>query len=176
MSDASKGLDRLYNFLLKLNTTSTKKNETVFSIIENCTMEFRDAFSQAMDDDFNSARALGYLFDYSKKINGILNKNKSIIPEDAAMIVKEQFKNVGGVFGLFAYSPEDWFKLRGQGSKFEEENQTFSLDEIERLIKLREGAREKKDYELADKIRDELEDLGVLVEDSSNGTIWKIMK
>ena len=176
MSDASKGLDRLYNFLLKLNTTSSEKNQEVFSLIENYTLEFRDSFSEAMDDDFNSARALGYLFDYSKKINGILNNVKSIIPEDAALIVKDQFKLVGGVLGLFGHLPEDWFKLRTNSSKFGEENLELNLEEIEKLIKSRDQARNNKDFKLADEIRNKLGDSGILVEDSSHGTIWKIMK
>lgn len=176
MSDASKGLDRLYNFLLKLNTTSSEKNQEVLSLIENCTMEFKDSFSKAMDDDFNSARALGYLFDYSKKINGILNNAELIIPEDAASIVKDQFKLVGEVLGLFGHLPEDWFKLRTNASKLGEENPELNLEEIEELIKSRDQARINKDFKLADEIRNKLGDLGVLVEDSSNGTIWKVMK
>jgi cysteinyl-tRNA synthetase len=153
-----------------------EKNQEVFSLIENYTVEFRDSFSEAMDDDFNSARALGYLFDYLKKINGILNNTELIIPEDAASIVKEQFKLVGEVLGLFGHLPEDWFKLRTNASKFGEENLELNLEEIEKLIKLRDQARNNKNFKLADEIRNKLGDSGILVEDSSHGTIWKIMK
>ncbi len=176
MSDASKGLDRLYNLFLKLNTTSKKKDQELFSLIKKCTTEFRELFSEAMDDDFNSARALGYFFDFSKKINAILNDKKIIIPEDAALLVKEQFKVVEQVLGILCHNPEEWFKLRLNRDQFEKENKELKSEEIEKLILLRNEARNNKDYELADKIRHQLGDSGILVEDSSDGTIWKIIR
>jgi len=176
MSDASKGLDRLYNLFLKLNTTSKKKDQELFSLIKKCTTEFRELFSEAMDDDFNSARALGYFFDFSKKINAILNDKKIIIPEDAALLVKEQFKVVEQVLGILCHNPEEWFKLRLNRDQFEKENKELKSEEIEKLILLRNEARNNKDYELADKIRHQLGDSGILVEDNSDGTIWKIIR
>ena len=176
MSDASKGLDRLYNLLLKLNTTSKKKDQELFSLIKKCTTEFKELFSEAMDDDFNSARALGYFFDYSKKINAILNDKKIIIPEDAALLVKEQFKVVEQVLGILSHNPEEWFKLRLNRDQFGKDDKELKTEEIEKLILLRNEARNNKDYELADKIRHQLGDSGILVEDSSDGTIWKIIR
>jgi len=176
MSDASKGLDRLYNLLLKLNTTSNEKNEDLFSLVEKYTKDFGELFREAMNDDFNTARALGYFFDYSKKINAILNNEKKIVSEDAALLVKEQFRIVGEVLGLFSHKPDEWFKLRKNVDLSADEDRGLTPEEIERLIEVRNQARNDKDYELADKIRDELGDSGILVEDSSDGTIWKIIR
>ena len=176
MSDASKGLDRLYNLLLKLNTTSKKKDQELFSLIKKCTTEFRELFSEAMDDDFNSARALGYFFDYSKKINAILNDKEILITEDAALLVKEQFEVIEQVLGILSHNPEEWFKLRLNRDQFGKEDTELKPEEIEKLILLRNEARNNKDYELADKIRHQLGDSGISVEDSSDGTIWKIIR
>ena len=175
MSDASKGLDRLYNLLLKLNNTSNEENGDLIPI-EKCTKEFEELFCEAMDDDFNSARALGYFFDYSKKINAILNDTKNIVSEDAASLIKRQFKIVGEVLGLFSHEPDEWFKLRSSGGLSRDEDKVLVPEEIEELIKLRNQARSDQDYKLADKIRNQLGDSGILVEDSSDGTIWKIIR
>ena len=96
--------------------------------------------------------------------------------EDAALLVKEQFEVIEQVLGILSHNPEEWFKLRLNRDQFGKEDTELKPEEIEKLILLRNEARNNKDYELADKIRHQLGDSGISVEDSSDGTIWKIIR
>jgi cysteinyl-tRNA synthetase len=106
----------------------------------------KHGFVSAMDDDLNISAALASIFNTIKQIN-ILILKKMIGKDDASKII-DAFRNIDSVLGIFNFGDES------------------SNPEILRLIEERNKAREEKNWELADKIRNQLESLGVTVKDS----------
>jgi cysteinyl-tRNA synthetase len=106
-------------------------------------------FHEAMDDDFNSARAIGHLFDLSRAVNRGLDEGAGAEASRAARALLE----LGGVLGLFWKAPggADW------------------PAEVLALVAARETARKAKDWKESDRLRDALKALGAVVEDSAGG-------
>jgi cysteinyl-tRNA synthetase len=115
----------------------------------------RKGFMECMDDDFNTAGALGKLFDIVRAINQAKDAGVSaeIITEGQNLL-----KELMGVFGLRAERPEKG----GQAAPY-----------IQLLIDLRRELREQKLWALSDQIRTRLGEIGVLLEDSKDGTTWR---
>lgn len=182
MLEARKGLDRLYNSILRLRQNAPGGAEDLKPKMEEVAGRFRERFGAAMDDDFNTAMALGHLFDFMRESNAVLQEGGWRIPGEAARPALDAYKEAGEVLGLFGLEPEEWFRLpqRGEAQAVgaEEGDEELSngdlLDrDIEALISQRGEAREQKDFSEADRIRDELAALGILLEDGPSGTIWK---
>jgi cysteinyl-tRNA synthetase len=126
-----------------------------------------DAFQEEMDDDFNSPKALALIFDEVRALNRLLdeNKNGAVGARTAAL------KTMCEMLGLLQYSPEGFFNrkknrwLRREG---------LTGEQIERWIAERNQARKEKNWQEADRIRQQLLEKGVLVEDTPGGTEWKV--
>ena len=115
----------------------------------------RNGFSECMDDDFNTAGALGHLFDLVRAINQAKDAGVAgeIIAEGQRLL-----SEIMTVLGLHPQRPE----VGGEAAPF-----------IHLLIDLRREMRQQKLWALADKIRNDLAELGVLLEDSKDGTTWR---
>ncbi|MDO5014680.1 MAG: cysteine--tRNA ligase [Clostridia bacterium] len=151
-------LDRLYNCKNNLEFEIKKSDgENELENYKNELEKFRQQFITAMDDDLNTADALAAIFDLTKYINtNILEKGlKRQILEDSL----ELFVELNDVLG-FLYERR--------------EQTTIDGEEIERLIAERQKARAEKNYELADKIRDELSERGIELKDTKDGVKWAI--
>jgi len=109
-------------------------------------------FKAAMDDDFNTAEAMAVLFDLANEAN----KDKSA--NTIALL-----KNLGAVLGLLQQDADVFMQGKGVGD---------DLD-IQALIKARIEAKSAKNFAEADRIRAELTDVGILLEDTPQGTIWR---
>ena len=112
-------------------------------------------FTEAMDNDFNSAGAVAALFELSKFIN-TARDNGAITDQLAA--AQKTFRELAGVLGL---------KLEEKKGSSEKEA------EVETLIAERTEARKQKNWKRSDEIRDQLKAMGVTIEDSKDGTTWK---
>jgi len=108
-----------------------------------------------MDEDFNTAGALGQIFDLARMINQA-RSNGATDPEMAA--AQQTFKELTGVLGL---------QLTGK-----EKGETKADAFIELLLELRQELRKQKNYALSDRIRDELAALDVVIEDTPGGSSW----
>ena len=123
-------------------------------------------FQEAMDDDFNTALAIGYMFTLSKEINvyanNVINKGAEY---DAVHFRKlmDVYGEMAGIIGIFE-SSLDMPVSDGDG---------ISPAEIEALIEERAEAKKAKNWARADEIRDSLKEQGILLEDSAAGTKWK---
>jgi len=121
---------------------------------------FRAAFTQAMDDDFNTPRAIAVLFDLAREIHQILDRGEAM-SSSALAEVKSLFDQLSGeVLGL---------DLTGGGVG----QGALEAELIDLLISLRQEIRTRKLWELSDSIRDRLGELGVSLEDTREGTTWR---
>lgn len=164
---AKNNLERLYNTLENIRVAMSKAeisfrwDEPEFRAYE-AIRDARRKFYEAMDDDFNTAEALKAVFEASNAINRYLTEVER--PKESILRKAwEFFKDVGEVFGLF----EDYFKEQKSGN----EEELINL-----LVEVRAQLRKERKFDLADKIRDELRKLGIQLEDTPQGTVWKRIK
>ena len=147
---AQSALKRLYNAINGLN----KKVDDVSPIDTN----FEERFNSALNDDFNTPMALSILFEIAKQINIERTNNPN-----KASALSIQLVELGNYLGILEYDADEYLK---QGSELSE-------SDISKKIEQREEARSSKDFAMSDQIRDELFELGIILEDSVNGTTWR---
>lgn len=158
---AEKGIEKIQNTFERLNDELKKD---ILPQIENDFnfKQWYEKFEQAMDDDFNTSSAVAVLFDLSREINKIIsdgNYNKQFVLDSLEFFNK----TAEGVFGLIRTD------IPSSSSSIEDEL-------IQILIKIRNEAKQNKNYTLSDKIRDELKEIGVILQDSKTGTTYKRTK
>ena len=120
--------------------------------------DYEKRFNKALDDDFNTPIALSILFEIAKHAN-----TERKIDKDQAGALSELLKKLGSHIGIMQHDADDYLK-RGI---------ELSDAKIDEKIRQRESARASKDFEMSDQIRDELLALGIILEDSINGTTWR---
>ena len=147
---AQSALKRLYNAINGLN----KKVDDLTLIDTN----FEERFNSALNDDFNTPMALSILFEIAKQINIERTNNPN-----KASALSIQLVELGNYLGILEYDADEYLK---QGSELSE-------SDISKKIEQREEARISKDFAMSDQIRDELFELGIILEDSVNGTTWR---
>jgi cysteinyl-tRNA synthetase len=172
--DASgQGLERLKNSIELLEgaiqkhlSEELKENDSDFQAKLS---ELKKRFNQAMDDDFNTALAIGIFFEAVKEVNMLLNQNTVFDKTDLIRAI-ELYAYFNNVLGLFKTDPDGKFILE------EKQHTGDSLVQslIELLLKVRQEARTKKDWSTADRIRNGLNEMGILIEDTPDGARWKI--
>jgi len=130
-----------------------------------------EEFVAAMDDDFNAPDALGTLFILARDVNSYLKDRTqlSLDEMDALDAVKKTIIDLGAALGLTFRGFRTEQTDAGTGI-------VVSTEEIESMIKMRNQAREAKDWAEADRIRDELAALGVTIEDTATGTKYRVGK
>jgi cysteinyl-tRNA synthetase len=169
MDEARSGLDKIYAFL--------ERAEEKIGLISDQDVETGDCwqrFSEAMDDDFNSARGLGILFDTVRRTNRLLDQHQDNLSQKIKKTIqsnRSDILKIGNVLGILTEPPKVYFdKKRFQGL----EQKSIDQDVIDKMVKEREEARKTKDWEKADQIRKQLDDMNIIIEDRPDGTIWKI--
>lgn len=170
---AGQGLERLKNSIELLEeaiqkhlSEEIKDNDSDF---QTRLSELKKRFNQAMDDDFNTALAIGIFFEAAKEVNTFLNQNTVLDKADLVKI-NELYTYFNNVLGLFKTDTEGKFVLEGKPRADDSLIQPL----IELLLKVRQDARTKKDWSTADRIRNGLNELGIIIEDTPDGARWKI--
>ncbi len=131
---------------------------------------FHEQFVAAMDDDLNTARALGVLFDEAREINRLLDAGAA----DAALGEHQAaFRRLGGVLGVLRHPARSYLEA-GKGKHLAAEG--LDVAAIERLIAERAAARKARDFKRGDAIRDELLARGVVLKDGAEGTTWTVVQ
>ncbi|MCB2227636.1 MAG: cysteine--tRNA ligase [Desulfarculaceae bacterium] len=189
LKEAGQGLERLYialreaappeDKMLKQRLTRPSELEWMAQIDAHAA-----EFEAAMDDDFNTPRALGALFSLAKTTNKLaaepepapdkpmLGKGgmKPASAKEALLgLAAARLRNLGGRLGILAEDPMEFLQSSAPAA-----GEGPDPDQIEALIAQRTQARKDKDFAAADRIRDELTDMGVLLEDGPEGTRWRL--
>ncbi|MBV9792018.1 MAG: cysteine--tRNA ligase [Chloroflexi bacterium] len=154
VAENERKLERLMSALRPSNGTTS--DGAAVESLTGAIAEARQKFEAAMDNDFNGAGATAALFDMVKAINTARDAGVGGQPFTEA---QARFREIAGVLGL---------ELKEQARGGEEAGPFIEL-----LIKLRADLRKAKQYALADQVRNELTALGVILEDSAQGTTWR---
>lgn len=168
---AQEHLYYFYNTLKKLK--GNKKND-VNKIDYKIINDFEDKFIQAMDDDFNTTIVISELFNIFKYINtqlGIINKENKVYIYSTLNKLVQKIKQLYNIIGLFTHDEDEYIENYKNKMII---NLGISKDEIDKKINLRYEYKKNKDFENADKIRKELLDKGIVLNDTREGTVWSI--
>lgn len=160
---AERGLTRLHATVKLVRDRLDQASEgAVDEGVQKMLEEFRTRFIEAMDDDFNTAIAIGVLFDLNKAVNTRLNEGK-LPSKETLSLIDATYRDLGeSVLGII---PND---LRAEAGG----DLVDGLLTV--LISMRQNARAQRDWQTADFIRDQLVEIGVVLEDRPDGTIWKL--
>lgn len=136
--------------------------------------ELKDAWRQAMDDDLNTALALGHIFSCARLVNRLLEDKKLRSCAEAGLIMEgflERARHWQAELGLFGRDPEEFLQeLRDLRAR----RMHIDLNWMHEILQAREEARKRKDYEASDKYRQELLEKGISVRDAPTGQEWDI--
>ena len=164
LKEAERALDRIYRALAAAG--ELPESPASFEQAPEEVLVFRKKFQAALDEDLNTAKALGVVFDLVRALN------RAAIARDSAWAAagREALRLMGGELGLWQRPPEDFFKTLSCGSQATESE----LAGIKALVLARDEARRAKNWAEADRLRDELLVRGVALEDKPGGaTDWK---
>ncbi|MGE5846965.1 MAG: cysteine--tRNA ligase [Ignavibacteria bacterium] len=164
LNAAKKGLEKLNNLIEKVEEQLNEGNGTGFVPDFDFSKYYQD-FEDSMDDDFNSPQAAAVIFDFIKDANKIISEHDNI-GKEFYLKVKEFFRRTAeNVLGIIDFSSTG---RKGDGA--------LENNLIELLIRLRNEAKKEKNFRLSDQIRDELNKLGIQLQDSKDRTIFKVKK
>ena len=155
IKSAANGLDRLYNvknnmeFLLK-NAKASELNKNV----EKKVKKHKQDFIKMMDDDFNTANGIAAIFELTKDLNKLLDNSSSKETIEYSLKIFNELTDVLGIV----------------------KQQEINDEEIQEMIDKRQMARKNKNYQLADEIRDKLEEKGIELMDTPEGVKWRKKK
>jgi cysteinyl-tRNA synthetase len=165
MQAAASGWERLYNVVRLLrqtmnNAPETDEGNSFLSRLDKAKADFKEV----MDDDFNTPKAIAVLQDLTRDVNTLINSDVKV-GRSLLETINQTYSELGGqVLGLI---PEKESAASGDSQR--------EAGLIELLIDLRARARLNKNYAESDRIRDELNKLGVTLEDRADGTVWRVV-
>ncbi len=162
LAEAEKGLVRIYATLARADEAIGDGTMRVSA--DSC---FVSRFREAMDDDCNTPRALGVIFDVVRHMNRDLDAG--LMAE--AAILRAEIEKMGEVLGLFQEPPAQFLACQKQIGLAEV---SLTPEAIEALIDERAAARKEKNFQRADEIRARLAEQGVLLKDGPTGTTWAV--
>jgi len=182
LEEAGKALEKIVttlkniDFLIKHDACSgeieeeKESDKRIALRLESYIEDVENSFRESMDDDFNTAKAIGDIFEFIKNINSIIQKSDfkaSPSIKKNLSSASDKVKELGMVLGL------NFSKEILKMTEDVEAEIKITKDEIENKIKEREVARKAGDYKKADDIRNYLYGKGIILEDRKEGTIWK---
>jgi cysteinyl-tRNA synthetase len=176
MVEASASLDKIYSLLERVASGFDQWPPVIPGKQEQIPADSATGlwqrFCEAMDDDFNTARGMGLLFEAVRDLNRQIDAKATAAacrsPEGFARI--NDMLRIGQTLGIMAESPEQYFQQRKQAVL---ESRRIDPEWIQARIRERVDARKSRDFARADQIRDELKACNIILEDRPEGTIWK---
>ena len=151
LNNARAALQRLYAALLDADAVDVPGGT-----------EYQQRFETALCDDFNTAEAVAVLFDLAREVN----RAKSDASDERHGLAS-LLRHLGGIIGLLQSDPEEYLKSQAGRAG------GLSDEEVDALVEQRWQARRQKDWAAADRIRDQLTEAGIEIEDAADGTRWR---
>jgi len=148
--EAQRALDRLY--------TAMDQLELQYVSLEG---PYLDRFNSAMDDDFNTREAISVLFEMAREVNRLKRDT-----DPQAAVLASQMRGLGNILGLLELDPQAY--LRGEAGESD-----LADANVDALVVQRQQAKSDRNFALSDQIRDQLKVVGIVLEDSKEGTVWK---
>lgn len=169
LTEAGRSLDRLRNAVESLRGLETQSKGAASSeagLLKAAAVKAENDFNAAMDDDFNSALAISVMFGLAKEINiyhGAVVSGKIPCDSEAVIQARDIYFGMADVLGILVNERSG--KMDGADELVD---QLMGI-----IIEIRQEARKKKDWATADKIRDSLSAINIIIEDSPQGARWK---
>ncbi|MGV8844158.1 MAG: cysteine--tRNA ligase [Pseudomonas sp.] len=154
LKEAKAALERFYQALRGLPVVA-------LDVADSVGADYVARFTQAMDDDFNTPQACAVLFDMVREINRLRGSEPS-----AAAALAARLKGLGGLLGVLQLEPDAFLQSSAEGQ--------VDAAAVEALIAARLQARSEKNWAEADRLRDQLSALGVVLDDGKGGTTWRL--
>jgi cysteinyl-tRNA synthetase len=184
VTEAERGVEKLYGTLAAINERVLENPEVhvAETVLRDQDPELHDlvgglagAFEEAMNNDFNTAQAIGHLFTLQRRLARFLDQfgqkklkgGNAILAQRGAAKLQEYAQ----VLGLLTRAPQVFFD---EQRKLKLKTTGMTEAEVEQLIELRQQARRAKDFAESDRIRNELEEKRILLEDTPQGTRWRV--
>ena len=189
LEESKKALDKVVNtvqnldFLLKKNkniSESLLTDDLILKVqsykekVSEIRLSMVTGFKSQMDDDFNSAGAIGVLFDSVRRVNSIIQSPDFLFDKELLNYLEAFYNDFLNLYHVLGINLEKELNKRQAG--FDKAKPELSSAEIEALVSLRDEARKAKDFKKADEIRNKLLKAGIVLEDRKEGTFWKIQK
>jgi len=177
MDEAERAQHRVYSALFEAEKALTREKWKKTPLPPELAEEWAalpKAFDAALDDDINTAQALGQVFAQVRLVNRLL-EDKGLRAGEAARTLLGEFLERARVWsqrlGLFGQSPQAFLNdLRAQRAR----RRRIDVPRVEELLLKRQEARAAKDFALSDSLRQEILDLGVSVRDTPDGQVWDL--
>jgi len=172
--DLQSGLVRIYRTLQRLEDLigpyEEQPEETQPAFLLNQPDTFMEQFIDMMDDDLNTAGAVGLVFEKVREMNKSMDCINGAMDETTRSHLADERRQLllaGRVLGLLKETPKGFFR------QLTSEVGAVDPSEIEKMIEKRGAAKATKDWAKADEIRDRLKEMGVILEDGPKGTTWR---
>ena len=161
LSAAQTGYEKILNFA---ETIEDGINRNISDGIQPVLgiKKFEYKFSSSMDDDFNTPQATAVIFDFIRDANKVIAENENINSQFFLEVKKFLMKTAEDVLGIIDYGELNKSKIDSSEDDF-----------IKEQIELRQKAKEENNYQLADQIRDQLAEMGIILQDGKSGTTYK---
>ncbi len=166
LDDAESSLERIYLTIQRINNIKSVKVKQDRNLKRFLDI-FKDEWNKAMLDDFNTAGALGYLFEFIRYVNKAIDTDGGSATVDDSL---SEILRFGNILGILEQDPEQYLKR----DKLISKEMRIAEEEILQLIEERDKARADKNWQKSDDIRDYLNSKGILVEDTPEGSVWRV--
>lgn len=178
LDDAVEQLDRFYETLYAVSQMQNQPSEVKevslesASVLEEVIAALPSRFDEAMEEDFNTALALGHLHTALRALNRFLSEARLCRSHcDLALRAGEAIKELGNILGILTENPHDYLEKKKKRAL---DKIGVTEEEINALIEKRQEARKQKNWAEADKIRNELLQKGIILKDGPTGTEWTV--
>jgi cysteinyl-tRNA synthetase len=175
VKDLQSGLGRIYRLVQRLETCigPYQEDDNVSApgfLSDTHNDPFLEQFINMMDDDLNTAGTTGLVFEKVKDINRFLDEHEDLTDKKVIARLKDDRRRLfmaARVLGILNEDPETFF------AQLSDSADSIDTHDVERLIEERAKARANKDWKQADAVRDQLKEMGVVLEDGPEGTTWR---
>lgn len=155
LQDAKNNLEKLQNAYVNLNYRLQTADGAADPAVDQQAAALQADFVAAMDDDFNAQNGITVVYEFARLIN-VYSEQATVNHEQIARLAK-QFAEMAAIFGI----------------ELATATEAPADEKIEALVKQRDAARAARDFETSDRLRDQLKEMGIILEDTPQGTRWR---